>query len=114
MGTGTAAAKSTGANASVGVEDEIDIPGALRGGRGNQQKRESGVRIVTRQLLQGLFGGGRGGNRGTASTEKTEGNVAAMAGTGASSGLPTCGDDGVIEMVFHQVSWSVGFMKQNS
>ncbi|KAK4032694.1 hypothetical protein C8A01DRAFT_20265 [Parachaetomium inaequale] len=46
------------------------------------------------------LGGLRGGKAGRAAA--TESNVAAMAGTGATSGLPTCSDDGTIEMVFHQ------------
>lgn len=33
-----------------------------------------------------------------------EGGVAAAAGSGASSGLPTSGDDGSISMTFHQVN----------
>lgn len=34
----------------------------------------------------------------------TEGGVAAAAGSGATSGLPTSGDDGTISMTFHQVN----------
>jgi hypothetical protein len=64
--------------------------------------------MVARQFLQGLFGGGGGrgggGGGGQASQVSTESNVAAMAGNGANAGLPTCADDGSIEMVFHQVS----------
>jgi hypothetical protein len=53
----------------------------------------------------GLLGGLGGGGQGTASAAATEVNVAATRGEGATSGLPTCGDDGSIEMVFHQVSF---------
>lgn len=101
MGAG-AAPKVNAATASVGVEDDLTALGSAKGGKGKAQKRESGLGLVARQFLkglQGLFGGG-----GTASAVKTESNVAATAGEGASSGLPTCADDGTITMVFHQVS----------
>ncbi|KAK0636451.1 hypothetical protein B0T17DRAFT_605193 [Bombardia bombarda] len=41
---------------------------------------------------------------GTKSDVATETNVAATAGAGANSGLPTCSDDGTITMVFHQIN----------
>ncbi len=97
MGTGSTPSVNA-ANASVGVED--DLSGLGRGGR-NNNKREEGSGLVVRQFLKGLFGGG-----GTTSKVATESNVAATAGNGADTGLPTCGDDGSIEMVFHQVSFS--------
>ncbi|KAK4099224.1 hypothetical protein N658DRAFT_498589 [Parathielavia hyrcaniae] len=120
MGSG-AAPRVNAATASVGVEDDLDgLPAAQQGDdndndgggrfgrfRLGQKRGEAesggGVVKVARQFFQGLFGGG-GGRAGTASTVATETNVAAMAGTGASSGLPTCGDDGSIEMVFHQIN----------
>ncbi|KAL2140456.1 hypothetical protein VTI28DRAFT_3774 [Corynascus sepedonium] len=88
MGTGAAPPNVSAETASVGVEDDL-------GGLSN-------FRIGARQLLKGLFGGG--GGRGQASAVKTESNVAAMAGQGATSGLPTCADDGTITMVFHQIN----------
>jgi hypothetical protein len=60
-----------------------------------------------RGLLGGLLGGGAGA--GTKSTAAAEKNVAATAGQGATSGLPTCADDGTIEMVFHQVILIIPF-----
>ncbi len=63
-----------------------------------------------RGLLDALTGGAGGGAAGGAAagakTPKgtTEGGVAAAAGTGASSGLPTTADDGSITMTFHQVN----------
>jgi hypothetical protein len=69
---------------------------------------------TTKRQLAGLFGGkGKGkagaakGATGTgAKTAKgtTEDGVAAAAGSGASSGLPTTADDGTITMTFHQVN----------
>ncbi|KAF2014973.1 hypothetical protein BU24DRAFT_225906 [Aaosphaeria arxii CBS 175.79] len=64
-----------------------------------------------RQLLAGLLGGGKkgNGNGGASDGSKTskgtsEQGVAAAAGTGASSGLPTTSDDGTITMTYHQVN----------
>ncbi|KAL2258978.1 hypothetical protein VTK26DRAFT_7508 [Humicola hyalothermophila] len=110
MGTAAAPANRTaGASAAAaGVEDDIDVEGiveaTLRGGRdaSRDRDRRRGFGLAARQLFRELFGGGA--NRGTASQEEVEGNVAAMAGAGATSGLPTCGDDGIVEMVFHQVN----------
>lgn len=102
MGSGTAPSVNA-ANASVGVEDDLSGLGN-RGGRGGRQARREeaqsgGALKVARQFFQGLFGGG-----GTESTVATESMVAATAGQGATSGLPTCADDGSIEMVFHQIN----------
>lgn len=111
MGTGNGpVATNNGSSSSVGVEDDLSgLGGGRRGGGRNNNRRDAapqsgGIMKYPRQLLQGLFGGGRGGNGGTESTVATETNVAATAGEGASSGLPTCADDGSIEMVFHQIN----------
>jgi hypothetical protein len=94
MGAGTAPPANQGASGSVGVEDNI------------QQKR---------QLLGGLFGGGKGGNAGATglggllggggkkSSGPPEAGVAAAMGAGASTGLPTCADDGTVTMTLRQV-----------
>lgn len=67
--------------------------------------------VKRRGLLDGLDNllGGGGGKAAEATGKKTpkgtvEDGVAKSAGTGAKSGLPTVGDDGVINMVMHQVS----------
>ncbi|KAM7185983.1 Protein of unknown function (DUF3129) domain containing protein [Naviculisporaceae sp. PSN 640] len=112
MGTGTGlVATNNGSASSVGVEDDLSALGGGRraGGNRNNDRRDApaqsgGIMKYPRQFLQGLFGGGRGGNRGTESAVATEQNVAATAGEGATSGLPTCADDGSIEMVFHQIN----------
>lgn len=63
-----------------------------------------------RGLLDALIGGKAGGKAGGAAagtkTAKgtTEQGVAAAAGSGASSGLPTTADDGTVTMTFHQVN----------
>jgi hypothetical protein len=97
MGAGAAPPANQGASGSVGVEDNI------------QQKR---------QLLGGLFGGGGKGAGGAGATgiggllggggDKTSGppeaRVAAAVGAGASSGLPTCADDGTVTMTLRQIN----------
>ena len=106
MGTGQAPVNN-GAASSVGVEDNIDTQAAQRGQRGQR-----------RQLLGGLFGGGGGAGGAGGATgiagllggggQKAEGppesRVAAAAGQGASSGLPTANADGTVDMTFRQVS----------
>jgi hypothetical protein len=90
---GAAAPTNAGANATVGVEDNV---GGAAAAKSTKAKPVARGNWVARQLT-GLFGGG-----GTKTTG-SETNVKATAGTGASQGLPTCADDGTIEMVFHQV-----------
>ncbi|KAF2021452.1 hypothetical protein BU24DRAFT_446463 [Aaosphaeria arxii CBS 175.79] len=111
MGTGNGnVPTNNGASGSVGVEDNIQNQGG-QAGQGNQ-----GGRGQRRQLLGGLLGGG-GGNGGGATGiqgllggggNKAEGppesRVAAAAGTGATSGLPTANDDGTIDMTFRQIN----------
>ncbi|KAI8966280.1 hypothetical protein F5Y11DRAFT_343668 [Daldinia sp. FL1419] len=100
MGTGATAPTNNGSAASTGVEDSI--PGDVaKGGR-------SLPRALS-DLLSGLTGGRTGGGKAkTGSGEKTEApeetQVAATAGQGASSGLPTCADDGSITMTFRQIN----------
>jgi hypothetical protein len=102
MGAGAAPPANQGASGSVGVEDNIQQPG---------QKR---------QFLGGLLGGAGGGAGGTGGAGKTgiagllggggnkvtgppETAVAAAMGAGASSGLPTCAEDGTVTMTMRQV-----------
>lgn len=107
MGTGTAPPTNQGASASVGVEDNIPQNGRASGGAGARK----------RQLFGGLFGGGAGGGAGGATGiagilggggTKAEGppeaRVAAAQGAGASSGLPTCADDGTVTMTLRQIN----------
>lgn len=128
MGNG-AAPSNNGANSSVGVEDNIPASGSGSNNKNNNNNKRNqapGMVVVARQFLKNLLGGLGGGagaaggggaagllgglgglgggGQGTASAAATEVNVAATRGEGAASGLPTCGDDGSIEMVFHQVS----------
>ncbi|KAH9887448.1 hypothetical protein F4778DRAFT_756724 [Xylariomycetidae sp. FL2044] len=90
---GSAAPTNNGSAASVGVEDNI---------QGQEQKRGEGKTFVRAlgDFLSGLTGGGEGEKTETAA----ETNVAASAGQGATSGLPTCADDGSVTMTFRQIN----------
>lgn len=110
MGTGAAPPTNQGASGAVGVEDNIPQSAQGRGGAGARR----------RQLLGGLFGGGgaggAGGNAGatgiagllggggTKAEGPPEARVAAATGAGASSGLPTCADDGTVTMTLRQIN----------
>ncbi|KAF3000847.1 hypothetical protein E8E13_007120 [Curvularia kusanoi] len=117
MGSGAGAAPPTnnGASGSVGVED--DIPQSAQGQASGASTRTGGRR---RQLLAGLLGGlggGAGGNGagatgiagilgggGTKAVGPPEARVAAATGAGATSGLPTCADDGTVTMTLRQIN----------
>ncbi|KAI8625296.1 cell surface protein [Xylariaceae sp. FL1651] len=66
-------------------------------------KKNNSVARALGGLLSGLTGGGSK-NQGTKSTEAQETSVAAAAGKGASSGLPTCADDGSITLTYRQIN----------
>ncbi|CAJ2505887.1 Uu.00g000170.m01.CDS01 [Anthostomella pinea] len=97
MGNGTAP-KNNGAAASAGVED--DVKGKAAGGA-DKAKRSLLARALS-DFFTGLTGGGA--DAGTKTETAQETNVAAKAGEGASSGLPTCADDGSITMTFRQIN----------
>jgi hypothetical protein len=84
MGAGAAPPANQGAASSVGVEDNI------------KQRR---------QLLAGLLGGGgKGAAKGAKTTGPPEAGVAAAVGAGASTGLPTCADDGTVTFTMRQIN----------
>lgn len=96
----SSAPTNKGAASSAGVEDDLSgLKGAQGAGAGDEKKRG---------LLDGLFGGGAGGDaatsKGTKSSQPQEQSVAASAGEGTTSGLPTCADDGSITMTFRQIN----------
>ncbi|KAF2683917.1 hypothetical protein K458DRAFT_431555 [Lentithecium fluviatile CBS 122367] len=106
MGTGAAAAPpvNQGASGSVGVEDNIpqnaqgaqrrQLLGGLLGGKGKGAGGGAGATGIA-----GLLGGG-----GTKAEGPPETRVAAAAGQGASSGMPTAADDGTVDMTFRQIN----------
>lgn len=94
---GANAPTNNGSADSVGVEDDIS---ALRDAKRGEDRR--------RQFLGRLgqfFGGG--GSSSSSDGQKneftTENSVAASAGEGATSGLPTCSDTGEISVTMRQV-----------
>jgi hypothetical protein len=113
MGTGAAAAPPTnqGASGAVGVEDNIPnmaagqkkrqflggLLGGLGGGAGGAGGAAGGGGGATG--IAGLLGGGGAKAEGPPETA-----VAAAAGQGATSGLPTANADGTVDMTFRQVS----------
>lgn len=90
MGSASAPTNNGSAD-SVGVEDNIP---ANAGKRSNLFIRGLG------DLLSGLTGK----NGGTKTQTAEETSVAASAGQGATSGLPTCADDGSVTMTFRQIN----------
>jgi hypothetical protein len=109
MGAGAAPPANNGAAASVGVEDNIpqanqkrqflsNLLGGLGGGKAGGAGGATGGKAGATGIA-GLLGGGG---------EKVDGppetRVAAAVGAGATSGLPTCADDGTVTMTLRQVS----------
>lgn len=113
MGAGATPPTNQGASGSVGVEDNLP--------------QDGGAGARKRQFLSGLFGGGGGagaagaagaagggggatgiaglfGGGGTKAEGPPEARVAAAQGSGASSGLPTCADDGTVTMTLRQIN----------
>jgi hypothetical protein len=101
LGSGNGAANvptNNGTAAGVGVEDDLSNIPAGRNNNNKEKKRQLGG------FLGGLFGGGRGGAGGGDKNEKPEEtSVAATAGEGANSGLPTASDNGEVTLTYRQV-----------
>lgn len=100
MGNGNAPPANQGASGSVGVEDNIQqqdqkrqLLAGLLGGKGKGKGGGAGA-----TGLGGLLGGG-----GDKNTGPPEAGVAAATGQGATSGLPTCAEDGTVTMTLRQV-----------
>ncbi|KAG9384748.1 Cell surface protein [Pyrenophora tritici-repentis] len=109
MGAGAAPPANNGAAASVGVEDNIpqanqkrqflsNLLGGLGGGKVGGAGGATGGKAGATGIA-GLLGGGG---------EKVDGppetRVAAAVGAGATSGLPTCADDGTVTMTLRQIN----------
>ncbi|KAI1175960.1 cell surface protein [Nemania sp. FL0916] len=90
----TGAPTNKGAASSSGVEDDLS---GLKGAKQNK-------RGVIGNFINDLTGGGGSDSQGTQSDQAVENSVAASAGQGATSGLPTCSDDGSITMTFRQIN----------
>jgi hypothetical protein len=114
MGGSNVAPTNNGASGATGQEDDLSGLPAGAGRRNDERKRQLG------QLFGGLLGGigggagGAGGNGATGLAGLTGGGgdkndfaqesmVADTAGSGATQGMPTADDNGVISMVYRQV-----------
>ncbi|KAI5926493.1 hypothetical protein F4810DRAFT_541040 [Camillea tinctor] len=94
---GASAPTNNGSAASTGTEDNLSALSKA------QNKRSiSATRRGLADLFSGLTGGGK--KAGTKTETAAETNVAASAGQGSTSGLPTCADDGSITMTFRQIN----------
>ncbi|KAL6918599.1 hypothetical protein ACHAPO_009576 [Fusarium lateritium] len=91
---------NNGSDAGVGVED--DLSGLNQGRNNNRQRRQQKRQLGN--LLGGLFGGGGRGGNGDKADLPDESSVAATAGEGATSGLPTCSQNGEITMTYRQIN----------
>ncbi|GKU05125.1 unnamed protein product [Fusarium langsethiae] len=88
---------NNGTESAAGVEDDLS---GLNRGRNNNKKH----RRQLGNLLGGLFGGGGRGGNGEKADKPEEASVAATAGEGATSGLPTCSENGEITMTYRQIN----------
>lgn len=109
MGNGGNPGTNAGAASSVGQEDNIQqrrqlFGGRLGGGRGRAGAAGAGAGAGAGGLA-GLLGGGGGaaGGAGVKSSLPDEARVASTRGAGASGGLPTASDSGVVTMTLRQV-----------
>lgn len=111
MGSGAGAAPPTnqGASGATGVEDDLSgtpaasqkkrqLLGGLLGGLGGGKAGGAAGGAGGATGIAGLLGGG--GNKAEGPPET---RVAAAAGQGATSGMPTANADGTVDMTFRQV-----------
>ncbi|KAH8808097.1 hypothetical protein F5884DRAFT_355248 [Xylogone sp. PMI_703] len=103
---GTQKASALGRTQGGGAVDAAKMISLFMGGGSNTTTAKETRDIYRENILRrALFGGGSGGNGGTKTPKGTvETGVEAAAGTGEVSGLPTCSDDGIVTMTFHQVN----------
>ncbi|KIN05734.1 hypothetical protein OIDMADRAFT_141441 [Oidiodendron maius Zn] len=112
---GTSKATALGRNEGGGPVDPSQLISVFMGGNANSSAaiaaREIYEANLERRALarRGLFGLGQTGSGSASTGTKTaqgsvEAGVAAAAGAGTKSGLPTCADDGTVTLNFHQVN----------
>lgn len=106
MGSGSA---PTNNGTGVGVED--NIPSNVNSAKNGRAIKTNSAKFRRQGLLNGLLGGLTGGGNGGAAKAKgvqtktaQETNVAALSGTGATKGLPTCSEDGEVTLQFRQIN----------
>ena len=105
---GTAKASALGRTEGGGPVDAATIISAFMGGAAGNTSATKAAREIHAAAIErrGLLGGqGADANDGTKTPKGTvETGVQASIGAGASSGLPTSSDTGVVSMTFHQVN----------
>ncbi|KAG9237483.1 hypothetical protein BJ875DRAFT_148590 [Amylocarpus encephaloides] len=105
---GTSKASAMGRTKANGPVTADRIMEVFMGGTANNTARDihAGASLYRRQLFGGKAFGGAAGGAGSVKTPAgtSETGVAAAAGVGASDGLPTCSDAGVVEMTMHQIN----------
>lgn len=111
---GTSKASALGRTSGGGPVDAAAAVANFMGGTSNVAAREAHMskRVDFSSFLGGGGGGGAAGASGGGATGAgvktvkgtSESGVAAAAGSGAESGLPTTADDGTLTMTFHQVN----------
>jgi Egh16-like virulence factor len=100
---GTNKASALGRTEGGGPVDAATMISAfMDGGAGNTTSAKAARELYFEALAKRQLGGSNGGTKTAPGT--VENGVAAAAGQGAASGLPTCSDDGVVTMTFHQVN----------
>ncbi|KAL9114420.1 MAG: hypothetical protein Q9227_001501 [Pyrenula ochraceoflavens] len=103
MGTSTGSAagsSASGSTASTKATNKRGLADLLGGGAGKGAGGAGGAAGAA-----GGAGGAAASSDGTKTPKgTTEDGVSKAAGTGATSGMPTCADDGTITMTFHQVN----------
>ncbi|KAL5441792.1 hypothetical protein PMIN06_009227 [Paraphaeosphaeria minitans] len=98
-GAAPAAGAATGAGAGAGTGAKASTGAGAAAGAGSGSATGAGAATAGAATTK------RQNTKGTKTPKGTKENaVAASAGAGASSGLPTTADDGTITMTFHQVN----------
>ncbi|POS69455.1 MAS1 protein [Diaporthe helianthi] len=96
-------APTNGASSGVGQEDDLSAAPGGGGGAAASSRAKNNNRV--RQLLSNILGGGGGNNaKGTKTSGPPESMVKAMAGAGASAGLPTANEDGTVDLTYYQIN----------
>jgi len=101
---GTSKATALGRTNGGGPVDASKMISAFMGGNANSTEAVAAREIHAANVMRRSLGerAANGGTKTPAGT--TETGVKAATGAGASSGMPTCADDGTVKMTFHQVN----------
>ncbi|CCU76429.1 Egh16H1-like protein [Blumeria hordei DH14] len=101
---GTNRATALGRTQGGGPVDATKMMAMFMGGGGNATATKEAREVHAANVLRRSLGE-RAANGGTRTPKGTlETGVKAAAGAGASSGMPTCTDDGKVKMTYHQIN----------